>query len=102
VFSKQIESILRDGPVHLPDRRAWQLYMSPQMQNMREMKQMEAAEGQGQPAPSPGRGARGAARQRARTRRGSWFRGQRREPDERLRVCLAALQQLADGLQRAY
>jgi hypothetical protein len=47
VYSEEIENILRDGPLRLPERRAWQLYMSPQMQNFRETKQMkDAAEGQ--------------------------------------------------------
>jgi hypothetical protein len=40
----QIENILCDAKIDLPERRAWQLYMTPQMQNMREMAQMKAAE----------------------------------------------------------
>jgi len=47
VYSDQIANIIRDGPLKLPERKAWQIYMSPQMQNFREMKRMEAAaEGQ--------------------------------------------------------
>jgi len=43
-YADQIENILRDAKIDLPERRAWQLYMTPQMQNMREMAQMKAAE----------------------------------------------------------
>jgi hypothetical protein len=47
VYSDEIDNIIRDGTLKLPERRQWQIYMSPQMQNYRAMKQMEAAaEGQ--------------------------------------------------------
>jgi hypothetical protein len=44
VFSDEIANIIRDGPLRLPERNAWQMYMNPQIQNFREMKHMEAAE----------------------------------------------------------
>jgi hypothetical protein len=43
-FADQIENILRDAKIDLPERKAWQLYMTPQMQNFREFAQMKAAE----------------------------------------------------------
>jgi hypothetical protein len=42
VFSEEIANIVHDGTLKLPDRSAWQLYTSPQMQNFREMKRLEA------------------------------------------------------------
>ena len=42
VFSEELDNIVRDGTLKLPDRSAWQLYTSPEMQNFREMKRLEA------------------------------------------------------------
>jgi hypothetical protein len=44
VFSDEIANIIRDGPLRLPEHKVWHIYMSPQMQNMREMKRMETAD----------------------------------------------------------
>jgi hypothetical protein len=44
VYSEEIANIIRDGPLKLPERKAWQVYQSPQMQNVREMAHMKAAE----------------------------------------------------------
>ena len=44
VYSEEMANIMRDGPLRLPERKAWQIYMSPQMQNMREMAHMKTAE----------------------------------------------------------
>ena len=28
-FSEEIENIIRDGPLRLPERKGWQIYMTP-------------------------------------------------------------------------
>jgi hypothetical protein len=43
-YSDEIENSIKDCTFRLPERKAWQLYMSPQMQNMREMDHMKTAE----------------------------------------------------------
>jgi len=43
-YADRIEDIIRDAPLRLPSRKAWQLYMSPEMQNFREMKMMNEQE----------------------------------------------------------
>jgi hypothetical protein len=43
-FSDEIANIIRDGPLRLPERKGWQLYMTPQMQNVRELAHMKTAD----------------------------------------------------------
>ena len=43
-FSEEIENIIRDGPLRLPERKGWQVYMTPQMQNWREITHMKTAD----------------------------------------------------------
>jgi hypothetical protein len=44
VFSDEIANIIRDGPLRLPERKGWQIYMTPQMQNFRELAHMKTAD----------------------------------------------------------
>ena len=39
-YADRIEDIIKDAPLRLPSRKAWQLYMSPEMQNYRKTKMM--------------------------------------------------------------